>query len=273
MTGQAKILCVDDEKNVLKALERLFLDSDYEIITATSGAEGLDVLKNTEDVQIVMSDYRMPQMNGVDFLKEVYRHWPETVRMVLSGYADTVAIVEAINEGHIYKFIAKPWNDDDLKVTIANAVERYFLYKKNKELTEQLRTANEELQVINNNLEGLVEQRTAELKFQNMVLQKSQNILDALPVAVLGIDSDGLIVLCNKRGLDLFGRGNKNVLGGDKTDILSKELNEIVDKLSEKEVLNGHIIIDKEDIEIKGTLMKHDDGQEGIVLVLEEVRA
>ncbi len=73
----------------------------------------------------------MPNMNGVEFLREVRTRWPDTVRIVLSGYADTASIVSAINEGEIYRFIPKPWNDDDLKVTIANAIERYHLLKKN----------------------------------------------------------------------------------------------------------------------------------------------
>ena len=88
-----KILCVDDERNVLKALERIFLDDDYEIVLAGSGAEGLDILQKAEHFQVVISDYRMPVMNGVEFLKVVYERCPETVRIVLSGYADAGAIV------------------------------------------------------------------------------------------------------------------------------------------------------------------------------------
>ena len=125
-----KILCVDDERNVLRALERIFLDDDYDIMLAGSGDEGLKVMEESGPFQVVISDYRMPVMNGVEFLKGVYDRWPETVRIVLSGYADASAIVDAINEGHIYRFIPKPWNDDELRVTIQNSLERYFLLKK-----------------------------------------------------------------------------------------------------------------------------------------------
>ena len=124
-TSQIKILCVDDERNVLRALERIFLDDDYEIILAGSGDEGLKIMEEEGPFQVVVSDYRMPVMNGVEFLKAVYERWPETVRIVLSGYADAGAIVAAINEGHIYRFIPKPWNDDELRVTIQNCLERY----------------------------------------------------------------------------------------------------------------------------------------------------
>jgi two-component system NtrC family sensor kinase len=135
---QIKILCVDDERNVLRALERIFLDDDYEIAIAGSGDEGLKIMEESGPFQVVISDYRMPVMNGVDFLKVVYDRWPETVRIVLSGYADAGAVMAAINEGHIYRFIPKPWNDDELRVTIQNCLEHYFFQKRNHELLEQL---------------------------------------------------------------------------------------------------------------------------------------
>jgi two-component system NtrC family sensor kinase len=160
MEERVRILCVDDEKNVLRALERLFLDDDYEVIAVQSGSEGLEMLRNVSPVHLVISDYRMPGMNGVDFLKEVCNGWPTTVRIVLSGYADTAAIVSAINEGQIYKFIPKPWNDDELKVTVANAIERYFLFKKNLELTSQLTKKNEELIGLNRELKKLLEEKS-----------------------------------------------------------------------------------------------------------------
>jgi len=157
------ILCVDDERNVLRSLERIFLDDDYEILTASSAEEGLRILEDNGPFQVVISDYRMPAMDGVEFLKEVYRRWPDTVRIVLSGYADTAAIVSAINEGRIYKFIPKPWNDNELRVTVANALERYALQKRNRELLAELSRANDEL-------EQKVKQRTSELELRNHAL-------------------------------------------------------------------------------------------------------
>lgn len=186
-----KILCVDDERNVLRALERIFLDDDYEIVTAGSGEEGLEIMTEAGDsFQVVVSDYRMPVMNGVEFLKAVYERWPDTVRIVLSGYADAGAIVAAINEGHIYKFIPKPWNDEELRVTIQNCLERYFLLKKNRELLAELAQANQVL-------EEKVQQRTEDLELRNKALEFSQTMLGNLPVGVVGIDEGGLIVHCN----------------------------------------------------------------------------
>jgi len=193
MDEPVKILCVDDELNVLKALTRLFMDEDYEIFTAPSGVEGLAVLAEHWDIQVVISDYRMPDMNGVDFLKAVYEGWPHTIRIVLSGYADTASVVAAINEGQIYKFIGKPWDDEALKATIAQAIEYYGLEKKNQELTRKLQDSNAELQMHNEALEKLVVDRTAELVYQNQMLQQGQQILDNLPEAAVGIDGSGLL--------------------------------------------------------------------------------
>jgi len=194
MAAEVTILCVDDEANVLKSLRRLFLDEDYEILTAESGREGLALLEQHQPVQVVISDYRMPEMDGVAFFKQVHERWPDTVRIVLSGYADTAAVVSAINEGQVYKFIPKPWNDDELKVAIAKAVERYFLVQANNQLNEELRQANDELFRIAAQLEGKVTERTEELLFQNKALRHSQVILNILPMGVVGFDREGMLV-------------------------------------------------------------------------------
>jgi two-component system NtrC family sensor kinase len=194
-SDQIKILCVDDERNVLRALERIFLDDDYEIVLAGSGDEGLKIMEESGPFQVVISDYRMPVMNGVEFLKEVYGRWPETVRIVLSGYADAGAIVAAINEGHIYKFIPKPWNDDELRVTIQNCLERFFLLKNNRELLGELAAANQAL-------EEKVQHRTEQLELRNRALEFSQNLLGNLPIGVVGIDENGMIAYCNSIAMD-----------------------------------------------------------------------
>jgi two-component system NtrC family sensor kinase len=272
MGEQVRILCVDDEENVLRSLKRLFLDSEYEIFIATSGDEGLELLRNTEPVQIVMSDYRMPKMNGVDFLKEVYKHWPDTIRIVLSGYADTVAIIEAINIGHIYKFIPKPWNDAELKVAISNALDRYFIKQKNVQLTKELELKNRELQEINNNLEMLVTDRTADLMMRNKMLTCSQNILDSLPIAVIGIDPEGQIVQCNKLGMELFHHESGNILGTDRRDSLSEEINAFIENVFEKGKLSAPILSNGKGININGVHMKYSNGQEGIIMIFDKDR-
>jgi len=130
MSNAPRVLFVDDERNVLRSLKRLFLEERYRIFTAASGQEGLETLEQSGPFQLVVSAYRMPSMNGVVFLSEVFRRWPETERIILSGYEDTAAIVSAINRGLVYKFIAKPWNDGDLLRTIREVLDRVLAWRR-----------------------------------------------------------------------------------------------------------------------------------------------
>jgi two-component system NtrC family sensor kinase len=228
-----RILCIDDEQNVLRSLTRLFIDDPYEILTATSGAEGLLILDRYGAVPVVISDYRMPGMNGVEFLSEVRKQWPETVRLVLSGYADTAAIVSAINEGQIYRFVAKPWNDDELRVTVANSLERYDLGRKNLELTEELRRKNAELTALNLDLERRVVERTETLSMRNRLLTESLGILDNLPMAVVGMDPQGTVFQCNRKGMVCFGSRIGPVIGANRRDVLTEAQNRLVDEVIE----------------------------------------
>ena len=267
MREQARILCVDDEVHILKAMKRIFMDTDYEIITASSGDEGLSILSQAHTMQVVISDYRMPEMNGVDFLHEVCKRWPDTVRIVLSGYADTASIVSAINEGEIYKFIPKPWNDDELRVTITNAVERYFLRKKNIELTIELKNKNEQLQIINENLEKNVEARTQEIIFQNQALHNSQDILDAIPIALIGLDLEGQVVWCNKMGIKLF---TKAILGFDCYSVFQPEINALIDQVIKNGSQSDKITISGRLMRVKGSVMSHDGEECGVVILVED---
>jgi two-component system NtrC family sensor kinase len=224
MDEPVRILCVDDEVNVLRAIERIFLDDEYEILKATSGAEGLEILKNVSPIQLVIADYRMPEMSGVDFLREVRHFWPETVRIVLSGYADTATIVAAINEGHIYKFIPKPWNTEELKVTIENALERYYLNRKNRELTVELKEKNEELNRVNANLEKTIEEKTAEILLHNRILRQAQTILHNLPVGVITANSDGIVIQCNSEAERILTCPDIECPGTPLRDLLPVEL-------------------------------------------------
>ena len=131
-----RILLVDDEPNVLSSLRRVFRRENYQIETAMSGEEALQVLAQN-DFQLMISDFKMPQMDGAELLKQVKNQYPEIIRIMLTGYADTDAVMGAINEGAVYKFILKPWNDDDLRVTVGLALEKYDLLKKNKKLQHE----------------------------------------------------------------------------------------------------------------------------------------
>lgn len=268
MDERVRILCVDDEVNVLRSLERMFLDDDYELMIASSAAEGLEILAEAGPIQIVISDYRMPVMNGVDFLREVCAKWPDTVRIVLSGYADTAAIVAAINEGQIYKFVPKPWNDDELRVTVVNALEKYRLQKHNAQLLEELSRSNEELTLMNENLEQIVAERTEELLFRNRVLGAAQNILDVLPVGVLGIDMEGTVVQCNRCAARFLGVEEDSVVGYASRELLPPDLCLFIDEVAEKKTSLCRVPAVASGVRIRGAYLKTGE-QEGIVLVFE----
>jgi len=133
------LLFVDDEDGVLRALARIFFDENYRILTAANASEALDIL-NTESIHLIISDHRMPGMTGAQLLREVKEKWPDTIRIMLTGYADVQSIMGAVNEGAVYKFITKPWNDEDLRLTVSLALQQYVLLQENKKLREITRT-------------------------------------------------------------------------------------------------------------------------------------
>jgi putative nucleotidyltransferase with HDIG domain len=158
----ARILCVDDEPSILSALKRVFRPHGYTTFTATSGHEGLALLEK-EPVDVVISDMRMPEMDGAQFLEQVFNHWPATKRILLTGYADAAATIAAINLGKIWRYVAKPWNDDELVLTVQQALAHRQLLEENGRLTELTRQQNEELRQLNAGLEQKVAERTAQL--------------------------------------------------------------------------------------------------------------
>lgn len=159
----ATLLFVDDEPGILSALRRLFRPHGYRILIAESGAAGLSILEQ-EAVDLIISDMRMPEMDGATFLKQVRGRWPNTMRILLTGYADVTSTVAAINEGEIYRYIAKPWDDAEIVNTVRDALERQQLEVENRRLTALTQAQNEELKVLNVNLEQKVAERTAELQ-------------------------------------------------------------------------------------------------------------
>jgi response regulator RpfG family c-di-GMP phosphodiesterase len=222
---QHTILFVDDEENILHSLKRLLRKEGYRILTATSGADGLEILKE-HDVHLVVSDQRMPEMSGTEFLAKVKENYPEVMRIVLSGYTEVDSITESINKGHIYKFMLKPWNDQNLKLEIKQALEQYDLMQVNKALHEKVIEKNEELKIINENLEMRVKERTMDFEIQNQALELSRAILEDLPIPILGISNEMNIVLINRK-VETLSLNNKNIEIGKKlTDFFSRDVKE-----------------------------------------------
>jgi len=148
---------VDDEDAILESLE-LTLGTEYEIFTATSGEAGLEIL-DREQIALVISDQVMPGMSGVEFLETVIERNPRAIRMMLTGYSDMPALIRAINEGRIYKYLPKPWEPDDLRISVKRALEVYELSSENAQLADALAEANQRLRAENLYLRREVEAR------------------------------------------------------------------------------------------------------------------
>ncbi len=138
------VLYVDDEENNLLAFKAAFR-RDFQVITAISGAEALEKLKEHE-VQVIITDQRMPGMTGVEFLQKVIPDYPDPIRILLTGYSDINAVIDAINKGEVYRYLTKPWDNEFLKTTIRQAYEVLHLRAENERLVEELRRANEQLE-------------------------------------------------------------------------------------------------------------------------------
>lgn len=142
-----RLMLVDDEPNILAALRRVFQRENYELVFASSATEALSILEK-QPVELIMSDFMMPGMNGSELLREVRERWPQIIRIMLTGHANTDAVMGSIKDGAVYRFILKPWNDDDLRLTIALALEQYELIRKTRELEQLNRKQTKDLDTI-----------------------------------------------------------------------------------------------------------------------------
>ena len=176
---QHSILLVDDEVSITKSLKRIFRKEDYKIFTASSGKEGLELLNTLEEpVSLIISDQRMPEMSGVQFLEKARKIFPDAGRYLLTGYSDMDAVVDAVNKGEIHRYLTKPWNDDELLVQVRQSLERYELVLENRRLLELTSTQNRELNAFNKNLEKKVSERTLEIRQKNIELKEANKKLE-----------------------------------------------------------------------------------------------
>lgn len=175
---QPTLLFVDDDENIVSALRRLTRKQDYIVLTATSGEAALDILASHK-VHLVVSDMKMPQMNGAQLFAEIARQYPDTYRIILSGYADLASTIDAVNEGKIHRFLQKPWQNFDLLEAINEGLESVRLRFYNERLKREIACQNKALKTLNEGLEEKVNLRTRQiqlalkkLQIQNLSLEK-----------------------------------------------------------------------------------------------------
>ncbi len=171
---QGTILCVDDEDNILSALRRILRKHDYPLLFARNGIEALNILEKN-NIDLIISDMRMPEMDGAKLLSHVAKRWPNTMRILLTGHADLTSTIEAINQGNIYKYIKKPWDENELILSIKQALELKHSETERRRLENLIREQNQQLHRINSDLSERkleVEQRESRL---GRILHSSQN--------------------------------------------------------------------------------------------------
>lgn len=222
---QRTLLLVDDEENILAALKRLFRRDGYRILTAISGEEGLRLLAQN-DVDVIVSDQRMAAMTGGEFLRRVKTLYPDTVRLVLSGYTELQSITDAINEGAIYKFLTKPWDDDLLRANIEEAFHHKALADENRRLNAEIQAVNKELGLANAKLQQALKEKDRRIEHDEMVLNVVQDVLGCIPLPVVGVDGEGLVVFANEQAQATLAGGNSMI--GSHATLLPPELGDLL---------------------------------------------
>ncbi|MBL8830515.1 MAG: response regulator [Planctomycetaceae bacterium] len=225
--SESTVLWVDDDPYILRSLRRLLRNEPYHLRIAHGGAEALEQLENSP-AQVIVSDQRMPDMTGTEFLERVAERFPHTVRVVLSGYADAGAIVDAVNRGSIYKFLTKPWNDDQLRQTIRECVERHHEMERQQMLVAQASHVDGDASDVAELLGHLLAERSRALEFWQAALM-------LLPVPLLGVDVDGRIVMANEAVRTRFPDLAHNLLGSDMHVALPVGISRLIDEVNRGE--------------------------------------
>lgn len=214
------LLLVDDEENIIRSLYRLFRPFGYKIFTATSGADALTILER-EEIAVILSDQRMPNMIGSEFFRIVKVQNPETIRIILSGYTELESIMTAINDGAIYKFLLKPWDDEKLVYHIKDAFSHYELRQRNQQLIQ-------EIEALNIQLKNRVIEEETKNSFGSRSLLLAQRVLNKVPIPVFGISEEKIIVMANEAAHQLLGR--EDLVGNFADELLSESICHALDR-------------------------------------------
>ena len=205
MSERPRILVVDDEEAILETMTFTFED-DYDVVTSSDARRALELLDEKAPIAVVLTDQRMPNMSGVEFVTEVWKRHPSTVRMILTGFSDMEAIIQAINDGHIYAYIPKPWEPDQLKQLMKQAVDHYHLTVENERLVTDLKRANLFLEAV----------------------------IDQLDTGAIAVDQAGVIQAINRPVRDYLalegevrGRGLEEVLESHGLELISESAEKV----------------------------------------------
>lgn len=246
MSIEIKIAVIDDEPSVLTSLSRLIRILKYDVYTTSSKEDLMNFIKSNQ-VALVISDEKMPEISGHKLLEQVKEISPDTVRIILTGHADTQTVIDAINRGYVFRFLTKPWDIEIFTNTIEEAIEKYRLKYENQEMTVLIKKQNEELKDLNQNLEQKISERTKEIQKLNFELEHSF------------IAAVKLVAEINEYHSKAIGNHSKRVAAYSKE--IAKELNLSKRDIFECEIAGilhdiGKIVIENENIKDDATKQK-----------------
>lgn len=235
-----RLVLVDDEEMVISSIKNfLLLETEYEVSSFTSPAEALKYLKETP-VSLVISDFLMPEINGIEFLKEVKSLYPQATTILLTGYADKENAIKAINELGIYKYIEKPWDNEDLKITIDNAFERTDLIIALEKKVNELDKAQKELKKHNEHLEEIVEERTRAIAF---IVAELKAIIGSSADGILTLDKNYTVLSANQAIEKLKGNKLKTIINSSITNLIKANNPININKTLEKSYIDRDCFI------------------------------
>ena len=188
-TSTYTVLFVDDEPNILRAIKRALFTMDITLLLADSGAKALELMSNHE-VHVVISDMKMPQMSGAELLEQVAINYPDTFRVVLTGYADIESTIKAVNQGKIHRYLQKPWDNQELISVVEEGLERVKLKAENTRLQKLTRLQNRKLRDVNASLEQVVQKRTRQIKAALNKIEKHNLAMEQVLFNVISINPD-----------------------------------------------------------------------------------
>ena len=228
---EINVLFLDDEKNVLNSISRLFEDEPYGFAVADSFADAMAIMAR-ENIKVVLSDQRMPDITGIEFLRQIKEQYPHAIRILFTAYADLSAAEAAINVSQVYRFINKPWNPDELKASVAGAIHYFDIVAENRRLFEETKIKNEELNLANCKLKALYD---IQKEFSSTLSHELRTPLSSIKAAI-DIVISGTVGEPTPEQKDFLGRAKSNV------DRLNRLINDILD-LAHME--SGHLTLNR----------------------------
>lgn len=250
------VLFVDDEINIQRSIKRLLRKEDYEVITVSNGFEALEIIRS-QKIHLVISDFRMPEMTGTQLLQKIKELDSSTIRVILSGYANAGVVVEAINKGEIYRFLTKPWDDEQLKIAVRQCLEQYQIIQENKSLLKKIEQQNEDLELT-------ILERTRSLKL-------SKEILNSLPVGVIYVSPRGDLELINHEALKIFPSLTNLKPGGNITSFFPEPLSQIYDQFhsNNNQKLSKKLTINNCDGQVQIYSLYQNESANGFIIVID----